>query len=276
MFAVQSNDGSPVDAVYAGGEWRLLASRPTPRKMRATFPPFGGTNPTIPRSQWKAVTRLRSSIPILDQGNLGSCVGHGATTALMLARDIQGLAFKLLSPCFVYANIDGGVDNGAIPGDAAKFLLSSGTCLMTTVPEGIWKPSQLPAGAAQEAVRFKASEIYSCANFDEVVSAFLLGFSVFDTIMCGSNFSNLDSEGVPPVAFGPGNHCVAIGDSLKQRSSGEWLLEHRNSWSTSWGLGGRYFQSESHCSRQGSDYEAWAIKSVLDDPQDSTNLPVPS
>lgn len=275
VFSIVSKDGSePIPAVYAGGDWRLLASKPSPHALKAAFPPFGATNPVIPRSQWKAVSRPRAEVPILDQNGRGSCVGHGAATAMMLARSIAGKSFQLLSAPFVYSQINGGFDNGSSPGDAAKTLLAKGVCLMSEFPEPNFRPSQVPASAFQTALRFKALDIYSCANFDEAVSAFLLGFSVFDTVMVGARFNNLDSDGVPPVAFGPGNHCVAFGDSLKQTQSGAWVAEHRNSWGTSWGMNGLYFQSEAHCTRQGNNYEAYAIRDVYDDPQDSTNPPV--
>lgn len=144
---------------------------------------------------------------------------------------------------------------------------------MSEFPEGNYLESRIPASAYVTALRFKALDVYCCANFDEAVSAFLLGFSVFDTIQCGASFNNLNADGIPPVAWGPGNHCVSFGDSLKQISNGSWVIEHRNSWGTSWGLTGRYFQSEAHCTAQGNAYEAYAIRSVQDDPSDPLSLP---
>jgi len=211
---------------------------------------------------------------MLDQGQEGSCVGHGSCAAQMLARSMSGQTVRHLSPTFIYSLIDGGSDNGAEPADAAMTLTTKGVCLMNEFGEGEYLASKIPTGAYTTAERFKALEIYSCANFDEVVSAFLLGFSVFDTIMVGARFDSLDSDGVPPVAIGPGNHCTALGESLKQTSTGLWVVEHRNSWGTAWGLNGRFFQAEANCTRQGSNYEAYAIKSVAHDPQDVTNPPV--
>ena len=276
MFQITSRSGKPLDAIYSNGQWRLLASRQSSPLARKAIQPFAATNPVIPRTQWVTVSRPRVEVPLLDQGQESSCVGHGSCTGQMLGRSISGQTFQLLSPTFIYSLIDGGADNGADPADAATTLMTKGVCLMSEFGEGEYLASRIPTTAYSTAERFKALEVYSCSNFDEVVSAFLLGFSVFDTIMVGARFNNLDSDGVPPVAIGPGNHCTALGESLKQTGSGLWVVEHRNSWGAGWGLNGRFFQSEAHCTRQGSNYEAYAIKSVADDPQDVTNPPVPS
>ncbi len=276
MFQISSRSGKSLDAIYSNGQWRLLASRQSSPLARKAIRPFAPANPVIPRTQWVTVSRPRVEVPILNQGQEASCVGHGASTGQMLARSISGQTFQLLSPTFIYSLINGGLDNGADPADAATALTTKGVCLMSEFGEGEYLASKIPTTAYATAERFKALEIYSCANFDEVVSAFLLGFSVFDTIMVGARFNNLDSDGVPPVAFGPGNHCTALGESLKQSRSGLWVVEHRNSWGTGWGFNGLFFQAEAHCTQQGGNYEAYAIKSVADDPQDVTDLPVSS
>lgn len=277
MFIVSKDGYVPLEAVYASGDWRLLGSIPTPTPIRSLFTPFAAANPIIPRNQWKATARPRTDVPILDQNGRGACVGHGATSALMLARSIAGQQFQLLSAPFTYALINGGSDNGASPGDAAKTLQTKGVCLMSEFPEPQFKANQIPASAYTTALRFRAEEIYTCANWDERMSAFFLGFSVFETVMVGARFNSLSSEGVPPVAIGPGNHCISGGDGTVALASGEIAPIDRNSWATSWGMTGQwagcFVMTEAHALRQGSNYEAYAVKSTLDDPQDPTNPP---
>jgi hypothetical protein len=281
MFLIASKNGTvALEAIYSSGDWRLLGSIPTPKSIRSLFTPFAAANPVIPRSQWKVVSRPRTEVPILDQNGRGACVGHGATSALMLARSISGQQFQLLSAPFTYALINGGSDNGAAPGDAAQTLQTQGVCLMTEFPEPLYKADQIPASARLTAKRFMASEVYPCANWEERMSAFFLGFSVFETIMVGGSFNSLSSEGVPPVAFGPGNHCISGGDATVALSNGDICPIDRNSWSPGWGMTGQwagcFVMTEAHALRQGSNYEAWAVKSTLDDPQDPTNPPLRS
>jgi hypothetical protein len=276
LFSMKARDGTEaMEAIYSGGDWRILGSRPTPEGTRATFPTYrAGKNPVIPRDQWVAVNRPRTEVPILDQDGRGSCVGQGAATAMMLARSIADLAHQPLSAPYIYALINGGQDNGAIPGDAARLIMQRGVCLLPEFPESKYLASQIPASAHETALRFRALEVYRCMNFDEAVSAFLVGFSLFDTVCCGPQFNNLSAEGVPPVTRGPGNHCVSWGDELRRSVAGKWISQRRNSWGYNWGVDGCYYQAEEHCTQQGQYYECWAIKDVADDPEGPHTIPV--
>lgn len=263
------------DIVIANGEPRICNRQVTPRDIQRMFVPFSAANPVIPRSQWGSFpARVRPNVPILDQDGRGACVGHGSCTALMLARDIAGWTFQLLSPCFIYAQINGGRDQGANLGDAANSIQSKGACLMTEFPEPNYLAKNIPPSAYTTAMRFRVLEVYNLANFDESVSASALGFTVFDSIQCGSNFSDLDSNGVPPVARGPGNHCIANDDFEIKFASGVPMLRKRNSWATTWGLDGLFYETEEHVAAQGSNWEGYAIRVGAVDPQDPILPPV--
>jgi C1A family cysteine protease len=239
-------------------------------KMAA--PAYAASNPVIPRSDWKAIKRPRGPVPIMNQGNHGSCVGHGSCRALMKARDAAGMQFVLLSPTYIYAQINGGRDGGADLADAATCLQTIGTCTMQEVGETTIFKRQIPASADQTAKRFVTLKLFQCNSFDEEVSAWLVGFTLFDSIRCGANFNNLDSDGVPGVSFGPGNHCVSVADELKQTSRGDWLLDHANSWDTNWGQGGYFFSGERAIDRQ-PGWQCFALQAVATDPQDPTDVP---
>lgn len=266
--------GHALPAFDDGIERRFLASIPSPMLARADFPGYASSNPVIPRSEWRPIKRPRPRVPILDQDGRGACVGHGAATALMMARDVAGLDFELVSAPFVYALINGGWDRGSSPADAAKVLLDTGVCLMSEFPEPQYLKSHIPAAAYETAKRFRAIEIYQCANFDEMVSAWILGFTLFDTIQVGSNFNSLDADECPPASRGAGNHCIASGDELRQGRNGDWILDHRNSWTEQWGTAGHFGYREQHATAQGQWFECYAIKSPQDDPQAIDNPPV--
>lgn len=257
--------------VNFGGHQRMLASIPS-ENFKRCYEPFKDQNPVIPRSEWYVVDRPRASVPILDQDGRGSCVGHGSATAAMLARDIDDMNPQLLSAPFIYAQINDGIDMGSSPADAARVLLTTGVCLMSEYPEPNYQKSQIPQTAYDTAKRFKASRIFQVLSWDEMVSAFLLGYSVFDTIRCGRNFNNLDSRGVPPVVPGFGNHCIASGDCLHKDNKGNWLLEKRNSWGEAWGLKGRFFGTEEYVDKQ-NQWEGYAIDNFFTDPQEINKLP---
>jgi hypothetical protein len=271
----ETPDGASFPAIDAGGEWRLLAAFPSLPSARLFCTPFSAANPVIPRGQWRKQKRSRKHIPILDQDGRGSCVGHGAATALMLAKDVAGHEFQLLSAPFVYAMINGGWDRGANLGPAADTLSETGVCLMTEFPEPKYLKRDIPAAAYETAKRFRASEIYSLSSWDELISAWILGFSVFDTIRCGLSFNSLSKDAVPPVSSGPGNHCIASGDELRESTTGELVLDKRNSWTAKWGDGGHFGMTERHVTAQGRWYEGYAIKVPSVDPLDPTNVPMP-
>ena len=268
LLTAPNASGEPMPAlVTPDGVRRCLGAMPS-GLMKAAAPLFGVTNPVIPRADWEPTKRPRGPVPVMDQGQHGDCVGFGSATAAMRARDSAGQDFILLSPTFIYAQINGGHDRGSDPADAAKVLRDTGTCTMAEFDETrIYRP-QIPPGAYETARRFKALKIYQCASFDEVVSAWLLGFDVFDTVCVGPQFNLLDGDGVPGSAMGPGNHCIATADELKRGGDGRWLLEHQNSWGTGWGLGGYFFMGEAQYATQ-TGWQAFAVQAVMLDPDDS-------
>lgn len=257
---------------FDGIDERFLGALP-PRiqngKVLYNAPRLESAVELIPRSKWVEFKNTLKSIPILDQNGHGSCVGHASASAVMKCRAKQGMTFQLLSPCFVYALGNGGRDAGMVISDAADILRQYGICLESEFPEGNIYKSQIPDQAYETAKsRFLALDIYQCNSFDEIGTALQLGWDVVYGITVGSQFDNLDRDGVPGFGGARGGHALADAESMIIGSKGNWLIPTRNSWTRKWGLDGFCNLSEDHFSRSGY-IDAYAIRVMKTDPKET-------
>lgn len=265
-FGMNPAGSGELPYVESDGVPRVLACLP-PRPGSGGLPKWSASQPTLPRSQWRAVSYARPDLPVLDQGPYGSCVGHGACSGFTLAWLLGGGTFHRLSSCFLYGLINGGRDAGAVVSDAMTTLEATGICLEDEVPEGMIYRSRFPVSAFDTARRFRLSMAYHCRTFDEIGSALQLGFIPVYGIQVGPDFGQLDEEGVAPVG-GRGGHCL-FGRGMKLSRQGEWLIETQNSWGERFGLHGACYLREAHF---GDDCDAFAIQATCEDPQE-TDLP---
>jgi len=261
--------------VMSGGHRRYLACLP-PKPDFGGLPKLRQAAPIVPRQQWQPINR-RTLFPaqswVLDQDGIGSCVGNGAAGALRRARYLAGQADYVLSPGCVYAQINGGRDQGAVISDALTALQRTGTCRYESVGEEPYFLGQLPDGWQQEAARFRIAQAYHCETFDDIASALQLGFVVVYGIMVGQRFEQFDRVGVAGHAAGPGNHCM-MADGMTQLADGRWGLDNVNSWRPSWGPWGigRCYLDEEHFAH-GDQPDAFAIQAAVDDPQEPHQPP---
>jgi hypothetical protein len=255
---------------HDGEQWRALGCL-APKPDRGGLPRFADHFPVIKRSEWRPINYAGFSIPIMNQGQHGSCVGHGAAGAHWKARLMAGFTNERFSPCFVYALGNGGRDAGMIISDSLDILMRDGNCLEEEVPEGrIWR-NQVPQQAYTTAKRFRVAAAYHLGSFDEIVTALLLGYLPVYGVYVGADFSNLDQEGVAPAYPGvTGNHCM-FGDGLSRLSDGTWAIEDINSWGEQWGLQGRCKLVEDHFRLQN---DAYCITGFHPDPQEANEPPV--
>lgn len=230
----------------------------------------------LPRETWRPVSR-RDVFPanqwILDQNGVGSCVGNGAAAAERKARFFMGMLDVKLSPGCLYAQINGGRDQGAVIGDSMTALLQTGTTSYATIGESPYFLHQLPAGWQSEAKRFRAAEVYVTPTFDEMASAIQLGYVVVYGMMVGNNFESFTNEGVAGISSGQGNHCMHA-DGMTKLANGSWAFDNANSWGEPWGpwKNGRCYLVEGHFSHADTR-DAYAIKSATLDPQDPVKPP---
>ncbi len=270
-FALQGRVANPMLAraasglatAFANGEFRVLGALQAKQSDRAGFKSFSATYANVPRDKWREVDYSWAVPSIYNQGNQGSCVGHGAAAGYATARKLGGYGNERLSATFVYSLINGGQDNGAIVSHAMGVLKNVGTCLETTVGPGKIYPPH-PPHAKAEAARFKAEGIYAVNTFDEMVSGLQYGFIPVFGIDIGQNFSP-NREGIlPEYRPGGGGHCMyAVG--YKKINDKPYLIVV-NSWGRGWGAGGICYMPESYFSKQAWDIDAFNVRVSITDP----------
>jgi hypothetical protein len=269
MHAIGKYSISNLPAVKFDGVYRVLACIPETEESVLGFPRFG-TSMAAPLdpSQWREIDLEWYNAPILNQGSTSSCVGHGTCSGIEICYAQSGRQLIPFSPYFPYGLINGGRDAGAMISDGLKALMQYGICRMGDIPAGAMFQNQFPQTAFEIAKRFRLAQAYKCGSFEEICAAISLGFVCPLGIMVGSNFSNLDNEGVSPLpAGGGGGHCI-LGMGLKKSSKYGWLIKIQNSWGGTFGIKGHCYLQKNHFKVMNPD--AFAIQSIIDDPQDNT------
>ncbi len=272
IITAPSRTGHPMPAfVHNGTPWILGRTLPTVPIAVAKFSESPGA-PLIDLASIPPYDRWQGDLPILDQGQVGSCTAHALGEAMMKARDEAGMTYVPLCPDSLYAQINGGRDQGSNPSDGVIALQNAGICTIADQPNVYVQWSQVSAQAKQNALRFRlvAAGVYSLANFAELVTADYLGFATVLTINVGNNF-NPGSDGIVGYAPGMANHCVSGGEGYRL-TNGVPTYRFRNSWTTSWGVNGCGWFTAKYIDQQ-PQRELFAIKWVLSDPLDPSNPP---
>ena len=256
------------------GNARKMGCLPPTKEKTARFKAFAQANPIIPRSAWKEVDLSALLGDVWDQGNHGSCTGHGCGKAMEAALRIMGITIPPggLSPTSLYSQVNDGIDEGAIVSDCLTALVQTGIGLMSDVPESKIFERQISADAKAKYSRFRALGAYHCNSFDAMVTALQLGFPVaFGISLVAAFMRDVPSSGIVPFSgMFVGGHCMMSYGCTQV--DGKWYLRVQNSWGPKWGLGGRCLMGEEHF--QGNDLDAFAIQSTNPDPQDPNTIPV--
>jgi len=191
-----------------------------------------------------------------DQGQVGSCTGHGAGFTSCWDLYKEGVLNFMPSRLMVY--YDGRIpegttreDSGATIRDVIKGLAQYGVCHEALWPYVISKVTRKPTVKAYtEATKYKvtkylavnqtANDIELCLSNDYPV---VFGMSVYESF----ESDVVAKTGVVPMPKKSeqllGGHCMAIVgyDHAKQ------LFLVRNSWGTSWGLEDGNVHHQGHC-----------------------------
>jgi hypothetical protein len=190
--------------------------------------------------------------PVRNQGNEGSCVGHGVSSGVDFLRRSETRTdpshrarSTIYSPRWVYRKareIEGQgselVDDGAYIRDGVKAVATVGICT-----EGAWQykageyAKAPPAKAKTSAKAWTLGQYMRCDTLDAVLNALAAGHPVVFGFMCHTGMwtSEVDRTGVFPMPSSSdqedGGHCVlGTGYDRSRR-----LIAIKNSWSAKWG-----------------------------------------
>lgn len=185
------------------------------------------------------------AVPVVDQGNLGSCTGNGIAGALSYLEQKEGAPMVYPSRLFIYYNervIEGTVsqDSGAEIRDGIKTVVEQGICPETEWPYDINKftiqpPPSAYAHALQDLVKsYQRVAVDATSIMTALASGFpvIVGITVYDSFMNSTNgdipMPDLATETIQ------GGHCVIVVGYDQQTSR----FKFQNSWGTHWGAGG--------------------------------------
>lgn len=199
---------------------------------------------------------------IVNQKSLGSCNGAAAVGSLRRnmatsgRNDVPHLCWE-----FVYAQINGGVDQGSQLIHGMKSLQEKGAPPLDTTKHPIgkhYKSGQFDAADHEAAKAFKAEACFAIDDELELATFVLSGGSAVVAVHVGNNFTNLNAKGIAGAANGPGNHAVVVDDV--EIIDGELAFDMANSWSLDYGTDGRaYLVWDKHFVRTAAHHRFYAI-----------------
>lgn len=210
---------------------------------------------------------------IRSQGNRGSCNGYAGAKATERARALRGLDHIPLSGEGLYAQINGGRDNGSGLQRGMEALVQNGVPPESMVKHQEYRWSNISSEAKDACKRFRISEPFGVDTWQELCSGLAIGFVGVVAVHATNAWSRLDSNGVAGTSHGVGNHSVLVDDVTF--IEGDPVIDMANSWGTNWGWEGRcYLTWEKHLKKTVNYHDFYLIPTTWDDP-DADNPPVP-
>ncbi len=209
------------------------------------------------------------SRPIQNQGDLGSCTGHGVERAVQNMRLKEGFDLQPYSRLQIYYDervLEGteAVDCGAQIRDGIKVVAKKGAILEDLWPYDVTKFAVAPPAADYATVELAVAyqslnntrlwDLKHCLAITKAPIVF--GFTVF------SEFQHVGADGllaVPdPTGDALGGHCVVM-EGYDDSQKAFWVA---NSWGTQWGAQGYFWLPYTYAcdTRLASDF--WSISFV--------------
>lgn len=198
-----------------------------------------------------------------DQGQLGSCTGHGCGASLAFIH--PGLMPSRLMIYYDGRELENNIpnDDGAQIRDVVKALADKGVCPESLWPYDISKFAVRPPDSAyQEAAKYKISNYFRVDNLFELKTSLAQGFPVVIGFQVFDNFESAQMQrtGIlkKPGCFrrSIGGHCVEV---IGYDDSKEMVFV-RNSWGTSWGPFNGNFWMEYKYFNHGLVSDMWTIR----------------
>lgn len=206
---------------------------------------------------------------VWDQGQLGSCTGHGV--GAVIAFEVKQATGKDFMPSrlFIYYGervIEGDVsqDNGAAIRDGIKVVNQIGCPPESDWPYDISKFAQKPPqkaytdGLQERAVSYARVARTQIKQALVAKNLVVFGFTVFSAFespeVAKSGVLHLPQRGEQNL----GGHCVAIVgyDDTK----GAWKV--RNSWGQNWGQDGYFWMDYAYTAKSSLSSDFWTVSAV--------------
>ncbi len=216
--------------------------------------------------------RERGDYPLTvkDQDSRGACNGSATAEAVELVRWLRGQPHVPLSMWFVYAILCRGRDRGSSISEAHGLIHEKGIAPEADVKYGTINPDFLSATAYANALNYRVEFSAMLETWRQIVSAVLLGYGIDYSIRVGRRFE-LDRNGIVTPSPGVGNHAITAGHGFKRVGSDIAIL-WQNHWTPKWGQDGYAYSTEAHWKNQ-NYREAYAVRTVIDDPTDTSTFP---
>jgi C1A family cysteine protease len=227
--------------------------------------------PRVSAKKLPALVDLRTGMPPMwDQGDVGSCVGHGIAAAHFFAQKLSGAKHQMTpSRLFIYYNgrmLDGTVkeDAGTFIRSAMKAIANQGVSdeLLWKYVERLW--AKKPVLLAYENAKIHQAIAYRRVdNTNELTlkSALAQGLPVVFGATLYEDFYDLVDNSVPlPDATrrAIGGHCMLLVGYSDAR--GAFLV--RNSWGRGWGDDGYHWMPYAYITSRSLCDDFWILQTV--------------
>lgn len=226
---------------------------------------------------------------VLDQGETGSCTGHGTGLCAAVERNV-----KARSPFFIYYEArriigETNVDNGAYIRDAVKICSDLGAPVLSKWPSYksvLEDPGPIADRDAAKRKIFSYHRLSGAGGGVEFRSClagghlFTIGFTCFSNLWA----PQVERFGIVSMPAGAeeGGHCIAVigyDDNFRASEWAQWArsgglpessLPERayicqNSWGTGWGRGGRFAMPADYLENDYLADDAWTLRGFADE-----------
>jgi hypothetical protein len=224
--------------------------------------------------------RTKTTFPVYDQGNLGSCTANATTAAIQfLDPTFQGSRLYL----YYYARAIRGnqaVDSGSSVTDSVTVISTRGLSQESVYPYNISDFNIVPSGEADaDASNHRGIDTQSLINTPGSLKGALaagypipIGFTAYQSIMS----ADVMRTGIVPVPDlrtdqVVGGHCVVLWgyDDVKQ-----WYIM-RNSWGASRGDNGYFYMPYAIIHDPSMTWDPWVIRKMNSPAPLPTPVPAP-